>query len=240
MRPILMKLFVVAAALAGCGDNKANPDASVHHDAGNPDAPNFPPPPSLGAQIDRMGRPGISTTLIGVFAAEPARTNRKDAYARASDPTTWRTTTLQTNITIEKELEVNLAAWDALDTGMSMTTVPGAGCQNALRYTGPPDATSYQQAADLLADDQIYVDTSRPICNIYLALEIEFASQGSFLHTTCGGRMLTHDAIDVTYSVLAAGVNGLDKLNDFAPRLHDGAAAHADVRDTFPFLGAPH
>jgi hypothetical protein len=240
MRAILAKSFIVAVALAGCGDNKGNPDASVHHDAGNPDAPNFPAPPSLGAQLDRMGRPGISALLIGTFDVEPRRSNLKDAYGRASDAATWRTAILQTNLTIEKELEVNLAAFDALDTGMSMTLVPGAGCANALVYTGPPTAASYQQAADLLADDQLYVDTSKALCNIYLALEIEFTSQ-SFLHTTCGGRMPTHDVVDVSYSVLAAGLNGLDKLSDFVGKLHDNAMVHADVNiTTFPFLGPPH
>jgi hypothetical protein len=241
MQAILVKSFVVATiALAGCGDNTGKPDASLHHDGGNPDAPNFPAPPTLGAQIDRVGRPAISTALVGTFSAEPTRSNLKDAYSRASDAAMWRTTMLQTNVTIERELEINLAAFDALDIGMSTTTVPGAGCGNALRYTLPQNNLSYQQAADLLADDQLYVDTSKPTCTVYLALEIEFASQGSFLHTTCGGRMLTHDAIDTTYSVLAAGLNGLDKLNDFAAKLHDGATVHGDVRDTFPFLGPPH
>ncbi|TMQ27932.1 MAG: DUF4331 domain-containing protein [Deltaproteobacteria bacterium] len=241
MRAILAKSFIVAAVLAACGDNLAKPDGSLRHDAGNPDAPSFPPPPTLGAQIDRVGRPAISTMLVGAFSPEPARTSLKDAYSRASDPATWLTTTLQPNITIEKELEISLAVFDALDTGMSMTTVPGAGCGNPLRYTGPPGNLSYQVTADVLGDDELYVDTSKSTCEIYLALEIEFFSAGSSPHTTCGGRMPTHDVIDMTYSVLAAGLSGLDKANSFAPRLRDSAAVHGDVNNvTFPFLGPPH
>ena len=49
MRAILAKSFIVAAVLAACGDNLAKPDGSLRHDAGNPDAPSFPPPPTLGA-----------------------------------------------------------------------------------------------------------------------------------------------------------------------------------------------
>src|SRR5262249_18337219 len=106
---------------------------------------------------------------------------------------------------------------------------------------GPPKPTSYLAAADVFADDQLYVDTARAMCNVYLALEIEFASGGSFAHTTCGGRMPNLDAIDVTYSVLAAGYHGLNQADDFVRKLPDGAPGHSDVSTTLsPFLGTPH
>jgi len=233
-------LVALVAAIAGCGSGGANSDGSVFHDGGNPDGAKPPDPPALGAQLDRAGRPGVTTLLIGTFAAEPARTALKDAYSQASDAATWRTTMLQTNVSIELEIEKNLAVFDSLDIGMS--DVPMAGCGNALRYSPPAMATSYLSAADLLADDQLYVDTLRPICSGYFALELEYGSFGDTIHTTCGGRTLTHDAIDVTYSVLAGGVNGLDlrSQNGPAPRLHDNAAVHGDVKESFPFLGPPH
>ena len=230
----LVKLLVVlAAALAGCHGSGAGSEVPVHD--GNEGA-GAPPPPALGAQIDRMGRPAITSSLIAVFAADgAAKTAQKDAYNQAPDPATWKTTMLPTNVTIERELEANLAVFDAIDNGLA---IPG--CGNALSYVRPPSATSYQNAADLLADDQLYVDTSKTTCTVYLALEIEQASAGSSVHYACGGRMLKHDVIDVTYSVLAAGLAGLDPANNFAPKLHDGVAPHPDVKDTFPFLGAPH
>jgi hypothetical protein len=194
----------------------------------------------LGAQIDRMGRPLIATALVGVFApAGPGKTALKDAYNHASDPATWTTTTLQAGVTIETELESNLAVWDGLDTG---TTLAGAGCRNALHYKAPPAADSYKFAADMLGDDELLVDTSRTSCTVYFALEIELASGGTLAHTTCGGRMPSHDVVDVTYSVLAGGTSGLDTpANDYAPKLHGSLSAHADVKDTtFPFLGPPH
>jgi uncharacterized protein DUF4331 len=229
---LVKPLVLLAAALAGCGGHGSGSDGPVHD--GSEAAP---PPPALGAQIDRMGRPALSSSLIAVFAAEgAARTAQKDAYNQAPDPATWKTTMLSASTTIERELEVNLAVFDAIDTGMA---VPQAGCGNALSYVRPPSATSYRDAADLLADDQLYVDTSKTACTVYLALEIEQASAGSSVHYACGGRTLQHDVIDVTYSVLAAGLAGLDQANNFAPKLHDGVAVHPDVKDTFPFLGTP-
>jgi hypothetical protein len=146
---------------------------------------------------------------------------------------------LQTNLSIEAEIENNLAVFDAVDLGSGLITPNG--CQNALRYSTPPGVNSYKVAADLFADDQIYVDTSKPTCEVYLALEIEVGSAGAFPHTTCGGRLPSHDVIDMTYSVLAAGTAGLDQANGFAGKLKDGVTVHPDIKDAmFPFLGPPH
>jgi len=230
----------LALALAGCGDNKAGITGPIHHDAEVPDTGGFPPPPALGAQIDRMGRPAITTMLIGAFGpAGAARTAARNAYNQATDPTTWKSTTIATNTMIELEIENNLAVFDAFDLGVPQ--IANNGCGNAMRYSGPPSGMSYQTAADAFADDELLVDTTKPSCTVYLALEIDYASQGQAPHSTCGGRMPTHDVIDVTYSVLAGGNKALDAINDYAPRLHDGVAAHADVSViVFPFLGTPH
>lgn len=231
--------MLCAAALAGCGDNKPGSDNEIHHDGGNPDTPKFPAPPTLGAQIDRVGRPAITTALIGAFAIDPAKTSIRTAYNQAADPSTWKSTVVQAGVTIEAELKTNLAVWDAFDTGMSLT---GAGCGNIMHYTGPAGPMSYQFMADVLSDDELHVDTSRAACTVYFALELEYLSGGTFLHNTCGGRMPSRNVIDMTYSILAAGSNGLDgPANDFAPKLHGSLSPHADAKDTtFPFLGAPH
>jgi len=228
-------VLLAVVALAGCGDNRPPGGAD---DAGDPDASVFPAPPVLGPQIGRLGRPLIATALIGVFATPGAgKTALKDAYNHASDPATWTTTELQPGVTIEHELAANLAVFDALDTGLA---VAAPGCGNALRWVGPPSTQSYRGAADLFADDQLYVDTSKPTCTAYLALELELASGGALPHTSCGGRTPSHDVVDVTYSVLAAGKAGVDPANDLAPRIHDGVAVHGDLTSSFPYLGAPH
>jgi hypothetical protein len=237
---MLTALVLATAALAGCGDNRPGIDGEIHHDGGNPDAPKFPTPPALGAQLHRMGRPLISTTLIAAFAAAGAgKTAIKQAYDRASDPATWASTPLQAGLTIEAELEASLAIWDAFDTGLALT---GAGCGNALHYNGGPGPDSYKFAADLLADDELYVDTSKAACTVYFALELDKVSGGTLPHMTCGGRMPSRNVGDMTYSILVAGTSGVDTpANDFAPKVHGSLTSHADVKDTtFPFLGAPH
>jgi Domain of unknown function (DUF4331) len=237
-RSIVFVGFAAAVALAGCGRDEPAVDDAIRDDAGTTDAPAAPAPPALGAQIDRMGRPAITTALIAVFSPPGAATTaQRDAYNQAADPAAWRTTALRTNVTIADEIEANLAVLDALDRGLAP---PTQGCQSALMYAGPPGAGSYQQAADLFADDQLYVDTSRPTCEVYFALELELASAGSIPHLTCGGRRLDHDVIDATYSLLASGRFGLDATNGFRPNLRDGVAVHPDIREVFPFLGPPH
>jgi hypothetical protein len=232
---------LASVALAGCGGGGATHDDAPLHDGGNPDVAGMPPPPALGAQIDRMGRPMAGAALIAAFTAsgaDPAA--QKDAYNRASDPASWLTTMVRTSVTIEDEIKANVAVFDAIDNGMVQNTQTLLGCGNGLEYAGPPGATTYRGAAALFTDDQLYVDTSRSACTIYLALEIEQASAGSFIHNTCGGRTLTYDAVDVMYSVLASGVDGLDQANGLGPRIHGSLTSHTDVKDTFPFLGPPH
>lgn len=241
MRTTLMQTFAVAVmavvAVAGCGGGGSSDP--VHHDAGGLDAAGFPSPPMLGAQIDRAGRPAVSTLLVGTFAAEPTRTAVKDAYRQAPDPAMWKSAMLRPNVSIEQELEGNLAMFDAIDAGMA--GVPMAGCRNALRYTTPTGPTSYVGVADLFVDDQLYVDTSKPVCSVALALELEYGSIGNIVHTTCGGRTPTYDAIDAMYSIFAAGALGVmvQPNGDVVPLLHDNATVHGDVKDTFPYLGPP-
>jgi hypothetical protein len=228
--------LALACLVASCGDNQAAGDARAPEDG---DPGGLPPPPTLGAQLDRVGRAAIVPTLIGAFDAPAVQTAKRDAYARASDPATWLSTTLQTNITVERELLSTLATWDGLDFGSPLIN---KGCNNAILYDGPPPGgDSYKKAATLLADDQLYVDTGKASCNLYLALELQFISNLSFLHTTCGGRTPGYDAIDMTYSLWIAGRDGLDDAAMQSPRIRDGVSPHAGVSDTvFPFLAPPH
>jgi hypothetical protein len=232
-------LAVASVMLVGCGSSRAAPDGAPGpaDDADAPDAAmmmGLPPPPALGVQIDRAGRPGISAMLIAVFSAPAVQTAAREVYGGAPDPAAWQTTMLPTGLAIKDELAANLAVFDVIDS-----PTPATGCGNPLIYTKPMNAASYQRAAALFADDQLYVDTSLPTCTVYLALEIEDAS-ATIPHTTCGGRTLTHDATDVTYSVLASGVDGLNQASGFTPNIHGSLTAHADITDSFPFLGPPH
>lgn len=227
---------------AGSADAGEVADAVVPVDA--PDAGmEIPPPPALGPQLARRGRAAVKETMIGTFEDDATtRAAMRDAYDRAPDPAAWRETVLAPGVTIERELMTNFAIFDAVDRDLLLTDRTLTGCGNVFRYSPPPGpATSYLGAAAIFADDQLYLDTARPTCDVYLDLEIEHASAGDIAHASCGGRTPSRDVIDATYSVLAAGLDALDRQADFAGRITDGAPVHQDIQETtFPFLGPPH
>ena len=84
------------------------------------------------------------------------------------------------------------------------------------------------------------MDTSKGSCGSYLAIELALLEIGPTPNAQCGGRAPTHDAADVTYSLIAAGAAGFDAQNGLAPKIADGVQVHPDVDDSsFPFLGEP-
>ena len=250
----LTKIIVslsAAAALVSCGDDNAAPDAPKPIDAAidaPPDATPIPAAPTLGAAIDRMGRPAVNTALVAPFGDDPLKTAKKDAYNHAVDPSMWLTTVVDpaTNpaTTIRGEFAPNMGAFDSLDQGSGLAgtnmtpNTPGGGCGNAALFSA---TTGYATLATVLVDDQLYVDTTKLTCNFYLSLEVEVATGGGVVHSQCGGRTLDHDVIDTSYSLLSAGLNGFNSTN-LSPLVTDGVGPHTDIlgNDTFPFLGPPH
>lgn len=255
----MLKTFttVLAIAVLGCSDTGTSPkvDAAGVDSKVNPpgrDAPMVPMPPAIGTMIDRMGRPAVNTALNGLLSTVAAdTTTMKDNYNRASNAATWGSTVLLAGTpdkTVQGEFMANLAILDLLDQGA--TGITAAGCGNQILYNntfaggGTPQATSYQSLASVLADDQLYVDTSKKTCTQYLSLELQAA--GGPTHTQCGGRAPSHDVVDVTYSMLAAGVAGFSADGKLTPLITDGGGAtkvssHGDINDAqFPFLGAPN
>jgi hypothetical protein len=260
-----IKLLAIAVvAMIGCGDNKTVPDARIP-DSSPPDAycSNCPAAPTLGMQIDRMGRAAVNTALNHAFDNTTAAQPAKVAYNEMSAKTDWLSAA---NVS---EFMRNLAMVDALDSGVcgngicehleDDTNCPrsaggdcdsgqtgGAlvnGCGNQVMYTpdsqGMPTATSYQPLGLLLAEDELYLDTSKMTCTFYLGVEFGVVTGGG--NSTCGGRAPSYDVVDFSFSVLAMGLAGFDVPNGFVPRVQDGATKHSDASDTdFPFLGAPH
>lgn len=135
-------------------------------------------------------------------------------------------------------------------------TCVGQACGDQVLYNGQPaghgapaqcfnssmqyqSTCSYNTLAGILADDQLYLDTTKPRCQAYLA--VEFAAVSGQPNTDCGGRAPDNDVMDSSYSVLAAGLNGFDLLADPpAPKVKDNVSAHTDLKTDFPFLGDPH
>ena len=228
----LNKILLAGLVLAACGDDAAKTPDAMHDGPKGIDAFVAPAPPALGAQVDRLGRPTINTALNHTFDTTAAKGPAKDAYNADGASGSWKT-----NATYLGQFAGNLAILDAVDTGLG---VPNAGCGNAIAYDASKTGTAaYGGLASLLADDQLYTDTAKGTCNLFLALEVEVATGGAVAHTSCGGRAPTYDVIDAVYSAVAAGLSGFD--TSLQPLVHDGAVVHTDVSDsTFPFLGAPH
>ena len=236
MRGLAILTVTVLAASCG-GDDGAVGDAS--HDGPELDAQGFPPVPALGAPIDRMGRPAINTVLNSLFEPNAAKkAAKRDAYNHAIEPDEWPTATLdavQVPATrVLGELSAYLGIFDSVDEDGSANT----GCGNLPGYDTPASNLSYVELAGILADDQLYVDTARSQCDRYLALELNATLGVPYM--SCGGRTLTHDVIDSTYSLLFAGATGFAGAA-LTPRIGDGVGMHTDVNNVmFPFLGAPH
>ncbi len=248
----MIKLCAVAAiTLIGCGDNKSNPDAKMP-DGKTPDAVVFPAAPTLGAQIDRLGRPAVNTVLNHGFDGTTAAEAAKKAYNEMSSKADWLA---DANVT---QFMGNLGIIDVLDTfcgsgkcdaGETMATCPedcttatpgtGNGCGNQALYnfnggSGPMD-DSYQVLASILANDELFLDSSIATCHGYLAVEASLLIGPT---GTCGGRAPDYDVIDSSYSMLAMGVGGFGA--GFVPKIQDGADAHTDLTATFPYLGPPN
>jgi hypothetical protein len=247
-------LFAATAALCAtaCGDDLKQPDAPTSIDSPSVDAPNVPPQPHLGTQIDRMGRPAINTAVNHAFDVNVTmQTAARDTYNGDPSPNNWPTM-------YTPDFTKSLAVLDAIDKGLLPTTkTTNKACGNQLLYNGMPggqvgtpmrcfnagtyqSTCSYDTFAKLLADDQLYLDTTKPRCKTYLALEL-YANVTSIPQHDCGGRAPDNDVIDTTYSMFAAGLLGFNLTADPpAPQFGDTVAAHADYSQNFPFFGAPH
>jgi hypothetical protein len=257
MNTTIKLLAILSLALAACGDNKDHPDAPPPGDGPGIDAQcsNCPAAPTLGTQIDRMGRPAISTALDHSFDPSATTANAaKNAYNADADVATWPQT-------YASEFAQNLAIFDVLDGGLngnglceqaeSHSTAPGdcpgpaqsgagIGCGNqvGINPNGTTNMQAYGTLAGLLADDRLYLDTSRGKCELFLAVELGVVTgEGNI---ACGGRAPEYDVIDVVYSATAMGVKGFSADGKFTPQFGDGVDPHTDYLADFPYLGEPH
>jgi hypothetical protein len=212
----LSSLLVFAV---GCSSSSAGPDAATPGpDAATPgpDASSpgpdagtdagVPPAPTLGAEIDRMGRPAVNTALTdpfnllltgggdGGYSVNAA----KDAYNAQGNPAMWAT--------FAPWIAQNLAILDGLD---------GVCGNQAFAAPANPDGgippNRYGTLAGVLADDELYVNTTpkmtggAPVCALYLGVEANATS--FFPNMDCGGRTPLENTIDETYQLLAGGLS---------------------------------
>ena len=253
MKKIISLLAVggAIAVAASCGDNLKGPTDAKTADSGSGSGSGFPAAPTLGAQIDRMGRPAVNTALNNTFNPNAtAAGSAKDAYNADESVGTWQQTWAMAFMQ-------NLPVFDVLDRGLACvngnctTDATQSGCGNQAFFNGNPTGggsatiTSYLDLAGVLADDELYLDTTKGVADVpgthanYLAVELN--ALVSVPNPTCGGRAPTNDVIDASYTLLAAGIGGFNAGSGFDPFFKDGVGPHADVsNDTFPFLGSAH
>jgi hypothetical protein len=113
-------------------------------------------------------------------------------------------------------LDANLAFFDRLDGGIDW----------------PPDEQGNHPLTELLLADFLVVDTSKPFTDGGF-LEIERALLAGRPHTTCGGRPLNDDIVDILYTLLVGGVDG--------PPISDGVDHGTQPAGrTFPYLRRPN
>ena len=196
---LLTTLTAIAAvgvfAISGCsGDDSTgatdNDSGIINNDSGpggdggpgTDSGPQNPAPPTLGTQIDRMGRPAVNTALNNAFNPDATSAGAaKDAYNHDQGQATWPAT-------YSAEFAKNLAIIDSVDG----TCGNQAGFKHGAGYGLAP----------ILADDQLYVNTAGTACTEFLG--VEFNALG-LTNTDCGGRRPNDDVMDETYSLLALG-----------------------------------
>jgi len=221
------KIASVVGLLATFGCNNTSSGS-------NPDlAPaGFPAAPTVGAQIDRLGRPGVNTALTDPFwdtmgdgTGKAAHQAKQDAYNQNSDPTTWATQ-------FAGAMKASLGVYDSLDQDV---VAPAASCGNQAGF-GALSMSDYTVLGGIvLPDDQLYVNTGSGTCSQYLGVELAVLGVAN---TDCGGRSPLYNTIDLTYAAFAnatlALMSPVPNLNG-VPQDSDGTASIS----AFPFLAGP-
>ena len=212
-----------APGLDAMVDAPASYDSAVSDSGNTPETgtdAGIPAPPTLGAQIDRFGRPAINTALNHSFDSNAATAGTaKDTYNADTDASSWVAS-------YASQFAGNLAILDSLDT----TADGGVGCGNQPYAQLDAGAARYHTLSGLLADDRMWVNTASTTCTQYLAVELN--ATNVLVNSDCGGRKLTYDVIQTTYSI-AAGVG----LSGFGSGV--GAVASKTNGASFPYLAAP-
>jgi hypothetical protein len=199
---VLATCLIAASSLLGCAGGDGSSPAPLGADAR----------PALGVQIDRAGRPAVSTALIATFAPFAERNDVRDRYNQAG-PAAWAS--------FMPEMTFGLGVLDALDGSCGTQLLVG---------TGP---NRYDALAGILLDDRLYVNSASGVCGVYLGLEGEVVGALEPGDGGCGGRTPNDDVIERSYSVLAAGaLSGVDDL------VSEDARDHST--EVFPFIAGPN
>ena len=203
---IILGFSFLASLAVGCGDDG--------DDNGDVDAAVVDQMPALGGtQLDRAGRPAISTALIEAFNPDmAARTAASNMYGTDSNKGGW--VAAYTGALTDGELGTfvrgSLSVIEALgDQDVGGAPGPGNVCGDHPFLNlggGDPFAT----LGGLIADDQLYLNSAvtNDANQSYFAVEIAVAtailSGGTVMlpDDNAGGRKFENDVVDFSYSAL--------------------------------------
>jgi hypothetical protein len=165
-------------------------------------------------QVNRVGRPLMKNSLLGLFEPDEIGDNLKEAYDSATPATSAR---------FIPEIQRALALYDALD----------GNCGNQLLANhAQAQAQRYQALATLLADDRLWVNSASKVCTQLFAVELAYAAGQTAFENDCGGRTPNYKAANIYRSLLVKGTTvGIDDGLDHDEREHSSTV--------FPFLAIP-
>lgn len=243
MKTTLLLALPFAAFIAGCDNNSPsnNTDMSTTQPDLSTPGPTDPVKPAVAAtQIERMGRATINVAVTNPFDLNYTmqmggmnQAETRDKHSKDADFANWRT--VWTPI-----IARTLALYDGVD-GTCGNQFGACG-----KFTGcamgDPATNRYATLAGVLADDQLYLDTTKDNCSFYLGVEAAVL-QVPGANTFCGGRTPLHDTVDAMYSAAAVGVAAFPNMMRPTFAVTDGVAADAEGTDSltvFPFLSAPN
>jgi hypothetical protein len=165
-------------------------------------------------RLERMGRPEIKNFILQdkKFDTVNRGLELRDLY-NAED--TFNVSPAYAGA-YRARLNANLPFFDRLDG----------------RIDWPPDDRGIHPLTEVLLADFLVVDTSKPFSDGSF-LEIERAVLAGRPHTTCGGRPLDDDIVDILYTLLVGGLDG--------PRISDGVDGPTQpAARSFPYLNSPN
>jgi hypothetical protein len=171
---------------------------------------------STARQLDRMGRPFVGNTLLGVspFSTDAASGTERDNFNKTSRAEA---------AAFVPRIEHSLAIHDSLD----------GKCGNQVLADRSADpSTRYRALARIFADDRLWVNSASRVCTQFFAVELASEAGRKDYAADCGGRTPIYGTPNVWRSLLVAGNN--DGVDD---GLHHDEHEHSAT--IFPFLAPP-
>lgn len=168
-------------------------------------------------QLDRMGRPFVGNTLLGVspFSDDAPSGDERERF---------NATTVKGSAVFAPRIARSLAMQDSLD----------GRCGNQILADGTADpARRYQTLARVFADDRLWVNSAARTCAQFFAVELAALARRREFSDDCGGRSPVYDTPNVWRSLLVAGGIGGTEWDGLS------RDEHAPSGSIFPFLAPP-